>query len=125
MLLSSPIFSVFRQGCDLKLNLKISTIKNIIKIACAVIIALYSWLSAIYWTPGPDSSNLINTEKAVPNSPENKAKIKYNVPISFAFDDKNHLSVHKDMLPPKTERLLLNLCLPSSELSLEVFLLFL
>jgi hypothetical protein len=65
--------------------------------ACAVIIALYSWLSAIYWTPGPDNSNLINTEKAVPISPENNAKIKYNVPISLAFDDKNHLSVHREI----------------------------
>jgi hypothetical protein len=75
------------------------TIKNIINIACAVIIALYNWLSSIYWTPGPLNSNLINTEKAVPNKPENNANIRYNVPISFAFEDKNHLSVHKDILP--------------------------
>ena len=70
------------------------TIKNIIKIAWAVIILLYNWLSAIYCTPGPDNSNLINTEKAVPINPENKANIKYNVPISLAFEDKNHLSFH-------------------------------
>ena len=60
--------------------------------ACAVIILLYNWLSAINCTPGPDSSNLINTEKAVPTNPENKAYIKYNTPISLAFEDKNHLS---------------------------------
>ena len=66
-------------------------------------ILLYSWLSAIYWTPGPLNSNLIKTEKAVPNNPENKANIKYNVPISLAFEDKNHLSVHKDILDFNTE----------------------
>jgi hypothetical protein len=52
-------------------------------------------LSAIYCIPGPDNSNLISTENAVPIKPENKANIKYNVPISLAFDDKNHLSFHK------------------------------
>jgi hypothetical protein len=51
----------------------------------------------MYCTPGPDSSNLIKTEKAVPISPENKANIKYNVPISLALEDKNHLSSHKDI----------------------------
>ena len=51
--------------------------KNIITIAWAVIILLYNWLSAIYCTPGPDNSNLINTEKAVPAKPENIANIKY------------------------------------------------
>src|SRR3954470_17579834 len=61
-------------------------------------ILLYNWLSAIYWTPGPLNSNLIKTEKAVPNSPENKAKIRYNVPISLAFEDKNHLSLHIDIV---------------------------
>lgn len=49
-------------------------------------------------TPGPDSSNLIRTENAVPISPDNRAKIRYKVPMSFAFDDKNHLSNHNDML---------------------------
>jgi hypothetical protein len=44
------------------------TIKKIIKIACEVIILLYNWLSAINWTPGPDNSNLINTEYAVPTN---------------------------------------------------------
>ena len=67
---------------------------------------MYNWLSAIYWTPGPLNSNLINTEKAVPNNPENNANIKYNVPISFAFEDKNHLSVHKEIFPFKIDRLL-------------------
>jgi len=52
------------------------TMKKIISIACAVIILLYSWLSAMYCTPGPLSSSLISTEKAVPSRPENKAKIK-------------------------------------------------
>jgi hypothetical protein len=61
---------------------------------CAVIILLYNWLSAIYCTPGPDNSNLINTENAVPAKPENIANIKYNVPISLALHDKNHLSFH-------------------------------
>jgi len=51
----------------------------------------------MYCTPGPDSSSLINTEKAVPNNPENKANIKYNVPISLAFVDKNHLSIPIDI----------------------------
>lgn len=41
-----------------------------------------NWLSAIYCTPGPANSNLINTEKAVPTSPENKAKIRYSVGVS-------------------------------------------
>ena len=68
-------------------------------------IALYSWLSAIYWTPGPLNSNLIKTEKAVPNNPENKAKIRYSVPISLAFEDKNHLSVQSEIFALKTERL--------------------
>ena len=74
------------------------TIKKIINIAWAVIILLYNWLSAIYWTPGPLNSNLIKTEKAVPSNPENKANIRYNVPISLALEDKNHLSVHNDIL---------------------------
>jgi len=48
----------------------------------------------MYCTPGPDNSNLINTENAVPTKPENNAYIKYNTPISLAFEDKNHLSNH-------------------------------
>jgi hypothetical protein len=71
--------------------------KNIIIIAWAVIILLYSWLSAIYCTPGPDNSSLINTENAVPNNPANRANIRYSVPISFALLDKNQRSHHKDM----------------------------
>jgi hypothetical protein len=73
------------------------TIKKIIKRACAVMILLYNWLSAIYCTPGPLNSILIKTEKAVPNSPENNANIKYKVPISLAFVDKNHLSIQRDI----------------------------
>jgi len=51
-------------------------------------------LSAIYCTPGPDNSNRINTENAVPIKPENKANIRYNFPMSLALQDKNHLSCH-------------------------------
>jgi hypothetical protein len=69
--------------------------KNIINSACAVIILLYNWLSDIYWIPGPLNSNLIKTEKAVPNKPEKRAKIKYKLPISLALVEKNHLSVAK------------------------------
>ena len=61
------------------------TIKNIITIAWAVIILLYNWLSAIYWTPGPDSSNLIKTEKAVPTKPANNANIRYNSSYIFSI----------------------------------------
>lgn len=52
----------------------------------------------MYWTPGPLSSILINTENAVPNKPENNAKIKYKVPISLAFVDQNHLSVQDETI---------------------------
>jgi hypothetical protein len=51
----------------------------------------------MYCTPGPDNSSLINTEKAVPNKPENKANIKYSVPMSLALLDKNHLSTGIDI----------------------------
>lgn len=74
------------------------TMKNIIRIAWAVIILLYNWLSAIYCTPGPDNSNLIKTENAVPSKPENREKIRYNVPISLALEERNHLSVNIEML---------------------------
>ena len=71
------------------------TIKNIIKNACAVIITLNNWWSPCKnCTPGDDNSNLINTENAVPSNPENRAKIRYNVPISFALLDKNQRSHH-------------------------------
>ena len=82
--------------------------KNIINIACAVIILLYSWLSAMYCTPGPDNSILIKTEKAVPSSPANNAKIKYNVPISFALLDQNQRSNHIEISDFITK--LLELC---------------
>jgi hypothetical protein len=65
--------------------------------AWAVIILLYNWLFEIYWTPGPLSSNLISTEKAVPNNPEKRANIKYNVPISLALVELNHLSIPIDI----------------------------
>ena len=54
---------------------------------------MYSWLSAIYCTPGPDNSILIRTENAVPNRPENNAKIKYKIPISLAFEERNQRSI--------------------------------
>jgi hypothetical protein len=53
----------------------------------------------MYWTPGPDSSNLIKTEKAVPNNPLNNANIRYNVPISFALLDRNQRSDHMVIFP--------------------------
>ena len=74
------------------------TMKKIISMACAVIILLYNWLSAIYWTPGPDSSSLISTEKAVPSKPENNANIRYNVPMSLALLDRNQRSHQRDIL---------------------------
>lgn len=52
----------------------------------------------MYCTPGPDNSNLIRTEKAVPSSPEKSEKIRYKVPISLALLDKNHLSHQIEML---------------------------
>jgi len=52
----------------------------------------------MYCTPGPDNSSLINTENAVPNNPENSAKIRYNVPISFALLDRNQRSHHIEIL---------------------------
>jgi hypothetical protein len=73
------------------------TMKKIINMACAVIILLYNWLSAMYCTPGPDNSSLIKTENAVPNNPENNAKIRYNVPMSLALHDKNQRSHHIDI----------------------------
>jgi len=55
-------------------------------------------LSAIYCTPGPDNSSRIKTENAVPSNPENNAKIRYNVPISFALHDKNQRSHQREIL---------------------------
>ena len=48
----------------------------------------------MYCTPGPDNSNLISTENAVPNNPENNANIKYKVPMSLALLEKNQRSHH-------------------------------
>jgi hypothetical protein len=67
---------------------------------------LYNWLSAMYWTPGPDNSSLIKTEKAVPSKPENREKIRYNVPISFALLDKNQRSNQRDIFAVSTSKLL-------------------
>jgi len=72
----------------------------------------------MYCTPGPDNSNLIKTEKAVPISPENNANIKYNVPISLAFEDKNHLSNHKDIEEFLVITLLSMLFIPELKLTL-------
>ena len=83
-------------------------------------ILLYNWLSAMYCTPGPLNSNLIRTEKAVPSSPLNRANIKYNVPISFAFEDKNHLSVQRE-IPDLNVKML---DLPFSDIVSEIFLLY-
>jgi len=52
---------------------------------------------AIYCTPGPANSTLINTDKDVPTIPANNAKIIYKIPISLALDDQNHLSNHMDL----------------------------
>jgi hypothetical protein len=51
----------------------------------------------MYCTPGPDNSIRINTEKAVPIRPENKANIKYNTPMSFALLDNIQRSDHMDI----------------------------
>jgi hypothetical protein len=54
-----------------------------------------------WWRGSPSNTNKAhrrtNTEKAVPTNPENRAKIRYNVPISLALQDKNHLSVHMEI----------------------------
>lgn len=65
--------------------------KKIIKNACAVMITLYNWwLPFKICTPGEANSIRINTEKAVPNIPAKMAKIRYSVPMSFAFVEKHH-----------------------------------
>jgi hypothetical protein len=75
-------------------------------------------LFPINCTPGPLSSNLIKTEKAVPNKPENNAKIKYKVPISFALVERNHLSVPTDISDfkgiPESRRVFFSTCVSSS-----------
>ena len=48
------------------------------------------WLPCKNCTPGDDNSIRIITLKAVPNIPENTAKIRYSVPISLAFVLKSH-----------------------------------
>lgn len=62
--------------------------------AWAVTITLYNWLSPCkYWIPGDANSILINIENAVPIIPENKANIRYKVPMSFAFVENSHLLI--------------------------------
>ena len=57
-------------------------------------ITLKAWWSPCRnCTPGDDNSNLINTENAVPIIPAKIAKIKYNVPISLALVENNHLVI--------------------------------
>jgi hypothetical protein len=95
------------------------TMKKIINKACAVTILLYNWLSDIYCTPGPLNSIRINTENAVPNNPENRANIKYKVPISLAFVEKNQRSFQIVMVDIKF--LLLVLLVPLVLLVLGIF----
>lgn len=76
---------------------------------------MYNWLSAINWGPGADNSNLIKTEKAVPTKLPNKAYIKYMVPMSFAFDDKSHLSTRRDIDQVKISNLGLLYCFSIDE----------
>ena len=48
------------------------------------------------WTPGPLNSILISTENAVPNNPENNAKIKYKVPLFCnEVNDSSQVSYNK------------------------------
>jgi len=63
----------------------------------------------MYWTPGPDNSSLISTENAVPSKPENREKIKYNVPISLALLDKNQRSNQRDIFEVFDSKALISL----------------
>lgn len=66
--------------------------KNIITNAWAVTITLYSWLSPDNTcTPAPPSSNLIIIDNDVPIKPDIIENIIYNIPMSLAFVDNNHL----------------------------------
>jgi len=61
-------------------------------------IVLYNCASlANICVPGDPSSILINNDKQVPIIPLNIAKYRYNVPISFAFVEYNHL-LHQSAL---------------------------
>ncbi len=60
------------------------TEKKIIINACAVIITLYNWeFPSNIPFPGVESSKRITPDSAVPTTPENPPKIRYNVPISL------------------------------------------
>ena len=65
----------------------------------------------MYWTPGPDNSSLIKTEKAVPSNPENRENIRYNVPMSFALLDKNQRSSQREIFALFTSKCLCSFCL--------------
>jgi len=61
-------------------------------------IVLYNCASlANICVPGDPNSILINKEKQVPIIPLNIAKYRYNVPISLAFVEYNHL-LHQSAL---------------------------
>lgn len=70
--------------------------KKIITIVFTVIILLYNWLSALNCILGSNSCNLINTKKIIFTKLDNKATIRYNMPISLAFEDYNHFSIQLD-----------------------------
>ena len=51
-------------------------------------------MSDIYYIPRLDNSNLIKTKNAILTKLENNINIKYKVPISLVFNNKNHLSYY-------------------------------
>lgn len=65
-------------------------IKKIIINACAVTITLYVWSSSRN-KPGCPNSRRIKILKLVPTIAAQIPKMKYNVPISLWFVEKNHL----------------------------------
>jgi len=69
----------------------------------------------MYWTPGPDNSSLIKTEKAVPSKPENRENIRYNVPMSFALLDKNQRSNQRVILVFFNSKFLSSFCMKLKE----------
>ena len=71
--------------------------KKIITIALAIIIPLYKILPTTNCISNPDNSNLIKPKEKILIKPANNAKIKYNIFISFAFENPNHFSAKKDI----------------------------
>lgn len=65
------------------------TIKKIIIKAWAVTTTLYSWSSPIR-VPGCLNSNRISSLRAVPSMADQAPSIKYIVPMSLWFVEKNH-----------------------------------